>query len=93
MPTDHEAAELRRRAAELRRLASHLAATPLDDLVRWAGPDTWLSPRAAQLRDELAVDRARLASAVDDLARHARWLERRAEAAELLATTTALVGG
>ena len=72
MPTDPTAAEHRRRADELRRYAAHLEATPLDDMLRWAGPDTWISPRADELLGELRADRGRLAGAVDDLRRHAR---------------------
>jgi hypothetical protein len=93
MPIDHEAAHLRRRAAELRRLAHHLAATPLDDLARWAGPDTWVSPRAAELCDQLALDRLRLLGAVDDLRLHARWLERQADAADAAAAAAAALAG
>ena len=74
------AAELHRRARELRRLAEHLAATPLDEVIGLAGTDTWVSPRASELRTELLADRHRLAGAVDDLRLHARYLEREAEA-------------
>ena len=73
------AAELHRRARELRRLAEHLAATPLGEVIDLAGTDTWVSPRATDLRDELLGDRRRLDSAVDDLRLHARYLEREAE--------------
>ena len=51
MSVEPNAAELRRRAAELRRLADHLAATPLAEVAERAGPDTWVSPRADALRD------------------------------------------
>ena len=74
------AAELQRRARDLRRLAEHLAATPLDDVIGQAGADTWVSRRANELRAELLADRHRLAGAVDDLRSHARYLEREAEA-------------
>ena len=37
MPTDPTAADHRSRAAELRRYADHLDATPLDEMLR--GPD------------------------------------------------------
>ena len=80
MPTDPTAAEHRRRADELRRYAAHLEASPLDDMLRWAGPDTWISPRADELLGELRADRGRLASAVDDLRRHAHWLDAQASA-------------
>ena len=82
MPNDPNAAELRRRADELRRLATHLDATPVLAVLDRAGPDTWVSPRAEQLRAELGVDRRRLTEAVEDLRAHARHLERQAEAAE-----------
>ena len=52
VPSDPHADELRRRAGELRRLASRLGAVPLADLDGWAGPDTWSSPGA----DECRVD-------------------------------------
>jgi hypothetical protein len=83
MPNDQDAAELRRRAGALRRLAAHLDATPLPALLDQAGPDTWVSPRADELRADLGVDRRRLADAVDDLLAHARYLERQAEVAEV----------
>jgi len=90
MPSDPTADELRRRAAELRRNADHLAATPLDDMLRWAGADTWSSRRSGELLDELRTDRGRLRTAGDDLLRWARALEERADAlddqARLLAT-------
>ena len=73
MPTDPD----RRRAPPAGRRScaatpTHLDATPLDEMLRWAGPDTWVEParrRAASL--ELRRDRARLADAADDLRRHA----------------------
>jgi hypothetical protein len=80
MPTDPTAAEHRRRADELRRYAAHLEATPVDEMLRWAGPDTWISPRADELVGELRVDRGRLAAAVGDLRRHAHWLDAQASA-------------
>ena len=82
MPTDPHAADLRSRATELRRLAVHLDGTPLATVLERAGPDTWVSPHATALREQLDVDRRRLADAVDDLRRHARYLERQAEALE-----------
>jgi len=85
MPTDPTAAEHRRRADELRGYAAQLADTPLDELLRWAGPETWSSPLADELVLDLRRHRARLADAVDDLRRYAHWLE--AEAAALDAAT------
>jgi hypothetical protein len=77
--------ELRRRAAELRRLAAHVDATPLHEVGHRAGPDTWTGPRADALREQLDVDRRRLRVASDDLRSHARHLERTAEAMEAAA--------
>jgi hypothetical protein len=92
VPIDPDATLLRRRAADLRRLAAHLAATPLDDVLRAAGAATWVSPRARELTDRLTVDRARLRDAVDDLRLHAHWLERQADAAEAAAAASLAVG-
>ena len=79
------AAELRRRAGELRRLADHVAATPLREIARRGGPDTWVSPQADELRAALDTDRRRLDTAADDLRSHARYLERQAETIETAA--------
>lgn len=82
MPTDPTAVDLRRRADELRRFAAHLDAAPLDEMLRWAGADTWISPRAEELRDELGIDRARLRAASDDLRIAAHSLDARADAVD-----------
>jgi len=89
MPTDPTAADHRRRAVELRRFATHLAATPLDELLREAGPDTWASPLADELVLELRRDRARICDAVDDLRRHAHWLDAEAAALDAAAARSA----
>jgi hypothetical protein len=89
MPVDPSAAELRRRAAALRRLATYLDETPLDALVLWAGPDTWVSPRAEQLRAELQTDRLRLRQAADEQRQHAHWLLRQADTADAAAALRA----
>ena len=91
MPTDPTAAELRRRADELRRYSAHLEATPVDDMLRWAGPDTWISPRADELVGELRADRGRLTAAVDDLRRHAHWLDAQATDLEQAARLAAAI--
>jgi hypothetical protein len=83
MASDPAADELRRRAASLRMMAGRLEATPLLTLHRWAGPETWTSPRADELRAQLAGDRARLYAAADELRDQARWLERRADALDV----------
>ncbi len=91
MPSDPEAAELRRRAHELRRLARDLESSPLLSLHLWAGVETWSSPRADECRDLLTSDQSRVLGAVDDLLARARWFERRADeldAVAALATPT-----
>ncbi len=85
MPTDPAAAEHRRRADELRRYASHLEATPVDEMLRRAGAHTWISPRAEELGGELRTDRGRLLAVVDDLRRHAHWLDAQATALDAAA--------
>ena len=80
MPSEPTAADQRRRADELRRYATHLDQTPIDELLRWSGPDTWSSPHAEELAVELRRDRARLTAAVEDLRHHAHWLDAQATA-------------
>ena len=63
-----------RRAACARRPAR--GARPLLTLHRWAGAETWTSPRADELRAQLDGDRRRLDAAADELRDQARWLER-----------------
>ena len=93
MPTDPHADEYRRRAAALRRMAAQLDDTPLLTLHRWAGDDTWTSPRVAACRDQLAGDQAGIRTAADDLRGHAWRFERRAETLEAAAALAALTGG
>ena len=86
MVSDPAAAELRRRALALRALASRIECTPLLTLHRWAGTDTWTSPRADELRAQLAGDRGRLGSAAVELREQARRLERQADALDAAVT-------
>ena len=79
MPIDQQAAEYRRRAVELRRLADRLDDSPVLTLHQWAGPETWTSPRVEECRAQLAVDQAQIRNAADDLRTEAWRLERRAE--------------
>jgi hypothetical protein len=79
--SDPLAADHRRRADLLRQYAAHLEATPIDDLLRWAGPDTWVGPLADDLTLDVRRCRAQLGDAADDLRRHAHHLD--AEAAAL----------
>jgi len=92
VPTDPQAAEYRRRAAALRQLAARLDDTPLLTLHRWAGEDTWSSPRVEACRTQLGIDQARIRAAADELRGHAWRFERQAEvldAAAALATIAA----
>ena len=81
MPDPH-AVDCRRRAAELRRMASRLDDSPLLVLHRWAGEDTWSSPTVEDRRAQLASDQNRIRAAADELRTEARRLERRAEVRE-----------
>ena len=77
VPTDPHADEYRRRAAGLRRLAARLDDSPLLVLHRWAGEDTWSSPRVDDCRAQLASDQTRIRAAADELRWEARRLDLR----------------
>ena len=89
MPTDPRADDHRRRAAELRRLADRIDDTPLLTLHEWAGGDTWMSPRTAELRSQLSTDQRRVRDAAIELRYQAWWLERQADALDAAAAATA----
>jgi hypothetical protein len=89
--SDPHADACRRRADQLRAYARHLDATPMDDLLRWSGTETWFGPLADELALELRRDRDRLADAADDLRRHARRLDAEAEELEERARLAAAV--
>ena len=81
--SDHDiAAELRRRADRLARLAASIESTPALELDRLAGPTTWTGRRAHRLVDELRRHQSRLHTAADDLGERAWWLQRRADVAD-----------
>ena len=69
MTTNQDAATLRARAAQLRALAVELERTPALALERFAGVETWRSPRADVCAHELLADQTRILHAADDL----RW--------------------
>jgi hypothetical protein len=69
MTTNQDASTLRARARLLRMLAIELERTPVMALERFAGDDTWRSPRAAACGHELVAGQTRLLHAADDL----RW--------------------
>ena len=83
--SDTTADEYRRRAAHLRRLAARLDAVPLADVESWAGPDTWRSAGADHCRQQLAIDRQRLAHAADELRERAWMFDRQADAVDAAA--------
>jgi hypothetical protein len=77
---DPTAGEYRRRAAELRRLAVQLEASPVLRLHGGATADTWSSPSAEACRSTLSDDQARLLHAAAELHQQAWWYEHQADA-------------
>ncbi|MGH9132987.1 MAG: hypothetical protein ACRDZZ_03560 [Ilumatobacteraceae bacterium] len=75
MATNHEASLLRSRAQALRALAIELERTPAMELERFAGTDTWRSPRADACGNQLIADQMSVFHAADDL----RWTAMRFE--------------
>ena len=69
MTTNQDPSTLRMRARLLRALAVELERTPAMALDRYAGTDTWRSPRADACDRELVVDQTRMFHAADEL----RW--------------------
>jgi hypothetical protein len=69
MTTNQDAATLRARARLLRSLAVELERTPAMALERFAGAETWRSPRAEACAHELLADQTRMFHAADEL----RW--------------------
>ena len=69
MTTNQDASTLRARARRLRALAVELERTPAMALERFAGPETWRSPRADACAHELVADQTRILHAADEL----RW--------------------
>jgi hypothetical protein len=69
MTTNQDASTLRARARLLRALAVELEGTPAMALERFAGAETWRSPRADACAHELSADQTRIFHAADDL----RW--------------------
>ena len=75
MTTTQNASTMRERAQLLRALAVELERTPAMALERFAGADTWRSPRADACFHELVADQTRMFHAADDL----RWTAWRLE--------------
>ena len=76
MTTSQQASTLRACARLLRTLAIELEGTPAMALERFAGADTWRSPRADACGHELVADQTRMFHAADDLRWTAMHLER-----------------
>jgi hypothetical protein len=70
-----EADELRRRAAQARRVGRAVQASSAYNLAAKANDDTWFGPTALSFRDELR----RTTSALDHAADALRWLASRLE--------------
>ena len=67
---------MRARAQHLRALAVELERTPAMALERFAGADTWRSPRADTCCDRLVADQTRMFHAADELRSTALQFER-----------------
>ena len=78
MPSVPVPDQLRARARTLRALATRIECTPAMSLDRYAGDDTWRTPRADLARSILRANQAQLHHAVDDLRWAAYQLELRA---------------
>jgi hypothetical protein len=88
-PTDR-AAHLRRRASQLRELATDIEALPIMRLGRYGDDDTWRGPRAALCRATLTANQRQLHTAAEDLRWHAYRLDQ--QAAELDVVVAPLAG-
>ena len=88
---DPIAAELRRRAAVLRRFATRLDSAAVNELVRRAGSDTWIGPAADDCCADLQLQRTVMTGSATDLRAVARALEQRAAA--IPTGTTTPIGG
>ena len=93
MSADPTAAQYRRRALEMRRLAAELAESPVLRLHNDAGTETWASPGADACRTMLADDQARLLHAAAELREHAWWYEQQADALDAIAAARLAAGG
>ena len=76
MTASQQASTLRARARLLRTLAIELERTPAMALERYAGSDTWRSPRADACGHELVADQTQILHAADELRWTALQLER-----------------
>lgn len=80
-----QAANLRRRAAHLRTLASQMEHTPSMSLQSHATVDTWRGPGAQACTDDLAAAQRAVRLAIDDLADRAWRFDRTADELEAAA--------
>ena len=93
MSGDPMAGEYRRRAAELRALATRIESSPVLRLHEGAGADTWSSPGAEACRGTLADDQVRLRHSAAELREHAWWYEQQADALDAVAAARRLTAG
>jgi hypothetical protein len=77
---------LRRRAMNLRRLASSLETSILHTLYIWFGPTTWVGPGPTQCLEQAKARSRQLTDSASALRRRARALDDRADAAALRTT-------
>lgn len=77
--THARAAELRRRASNLRILADQMCNTPSMTLQSHATVDTWEGPCASGCTEHLATAQRAVHTAIDDLADQAWSFDRRAD--------------
>ena|GEM_PF-698838 len=85
MNSTARADQLRRRAAELRALATTIEAGPVMRLEQLAGDDTWRGLRPTLCRTLLATNVHQLHQAADDLRWQAWLFEQRADELDVIA--------
>jgi hypothetical protein len=74
--------QLRQRAHDLRRAATHLGGCAANSLYRFSRDDTWIGPTARSCYDELVTMNTSLVNASDALRTAALRLEARADQAD-----------
>ena len=90
---DRQAAELRRRASTLRRVAALVEDALLGHLARLAGDATWFGPTAGAFADDCRTVARLLAESADDLRRAATRLDHEAHELEEAALVAGAVLG
>lgn len=82
-----ESIDLRRRAAELRRVATRIDAAPALDLPAWSGPDTWSGRRVAEAEAHYDLARRTVLGHATLLRDQARAFECRADELDVMASS------